>query len=115
MSYKFSLLLSMFFLVQVFLYAGDLACIESIHSQLDAISLTASYQISMQGGLNDSIAKFVYEEAKAKIYYTDDKQSYKAYGESVSFYVSRDYIPFVISDKAIAITVRRSAVIGYFQ
>lgn len=115
MSYKFGLLLSMFFLIQVFLYSGDLACVQSIHSQLDAIALTASYQISIQGEINEAIEELVYREAGAKIYYVDEEQSHKSYGESISFYVSRDYLPFVLSDKAIAITVRRTAVICYFR
>ena len=115
MSYKFGLLLSMFFLIQVFLYSGDLACIQSIHSQLDAVALTAAYQISMQGLISDSIRDFVASEAKAEIYYVDASQAKKGYGDTVSFYVTRNYIPFVISNEAITITVRRSAVIGYFR
>ena len=51
MSYKLGLLLSMFFLVQVFLLGGDLASITAIHNQIDAIALTAGYQISLQGSL----------------------------------------------------------------
>ena len=115
MSYKFGLLLSMFFLVQVFLYSGDLACVQTMHSQLDAIAVTASSQISMQGAITPAIEDFVYQETGARIYYVDAKQSNKAYGESLSFYVTKEYLPFVLSDEKIAITVRRTAVIGYFQ
>ena len=115
MSYKFGLLLSMFFLIQVFLFSGDLACIQSIHSQLDAVALTASYQISMQGAITDGIRSFVFQECGADIYYVDQKEEGKAYGEAISFYVSKKYLPFIISSEAIVVTVRRTAVIGYFR
>jgi hypothetical protein len=114
MSYKLGLLLSMFFLVQVFPLGGDLASITAIHNQIDAIALTAGYQISLQGSLTQSIVNMVQEEAGARIYYVNEEQRYKHYGETVVFLVSKDYKPFVMSHETMTITVRRSAVIGYF-
>ncbi|OPZ36027.1 MAG: hypothetical protein BWY98_00559 [Tenericutes bacterium ADurb.BinA155] len=112
MSYKLGLLLSFFFMVQVLLFAGDLACIDAIHSELDAIAVTASYQISMNGELTEATKKLVHDEAGAEIYLLSEGSA--KLGDSISFGVYRDYQPFIVSKEAVRISVRRTAIVGYF-
>jgi hypothetical protein len=112
MSYKLGLLLSFFFMIQVLLFAGDLACIESVHSELDAVAVTASYQISMSGKITNATRTFVYQEAKAFVWQLSGENA--KMGESITFLVYRDYTPFIVSKDAMRISVRRTAIVGYF-
>jgi hypothetical protein len=112
MAYKLGLLLSMLFIVQVIVYSGDISCISLIRSELDAVALTAGYEISMQGAITSGIVSFVAKEARAEIVMVND--SVPSFGEVLVFEVSRLYDPLIISDSTMTISVRRSAVIGYY-
>lgn len=111
MSYKLSLLLSLLFMVQVFLFQGDLCFVEAIHNELDAVALTASYRISMTGYVDESLREFVKTQAKAEIYVVSQDVSF---GDSIVFSVYRDYRPLVISKESMRISVTRTAIVGYF-
>lgn len=99
-------------MVQVLLFSGDLACLEAIHSELDAVALTVGYQISMTGSITSSIREFVYAEAHAEIHCVSSCSPQM--GEAMSFILARSYQPIIISKQEMTITVRRTAIIGYF-
>ena len=52
MAYKFSMLLSLVFLVFAFLLAGDITIVSSIRSELDNLALTISYRLARDGDLS---------------------------------------------------------------
>ena len=111
MSYKLGLLLSLVFLVVVFLFAGDMLCISAIRSDLDSIALTVSYRISMDGKVSDETKKWVDQcGAKLTLPYLAPR-----IGDIYSFEVSREYKPIIISSKAMTITVKRSTIVGYYE
>lgn len=112
MSSNLGLLLSMFILIPMLLFSGDLACLSALHSELDAVALSAGYQISMAGSLTKEISDFVYEECGGSIYYVGDYANPR-FGDAIVFEVSREYKPFVIDDDYMTVAVRRTAVIGY--
>ena len=111
MSYKLGLLLSLVFLVVVFLFAGDMLCISAIRSDLDSIALTVSYRVSMDGKVSDETRKWVYENgATITIPYYAPR-----IGDIYTFEVSRQYKPIIISSEAMTITVKRSTIVGYYE
>lgn len=112
MSYEMGMLLSFFFLTQVLLFSGDLAAVQSIHNLLDATALTAGHRISIEGEITEEIRSFCLEEAGAEISYVQPPTG--KLGDYVVFQLMREYQPLVISNKPMAITVRRTAVVGYY-
>lgn len=114
MSSNIGTLLSIYFVIIIMMFSGDLACLSAVHNQLDSVALTAGYQISMHGAIDESIENFVYQEAKAYIRCLGNQCSHLRLGDSMEFEVYRGYTPFVISSQPITVTVRRTAIIGYY-
>jgi hypothetical protein len=113
MAYKLSFLLSLFFVAQIMCYAGDLTAIQSIESLLDACALTVSEQIAIKGSITAEISLFVKEDAKAGIVQITPGKP--AVGQVLEFELRRDYVPLIIRDSTMTVSVRRSAVIGYID
>lgn len=111
MSYKLGLMLSLVFLMSVFLMAGDMFCVSAIHNDLDSIALTVSYLVSRDGYVSDATRQFV-EDSGADL--TLPSESPRI-GDIYSFEVSKSYTPIIISREAIVITVKRTTVVGYYQ
>ena len=110
MSSKLGFLLSLFFVIEVVAYVGDMSAINGIYTKLDAISVTAAYQISLKQGLTNEIKEFVYKETKGTIEALDNNV---AFGETMRFKIYREYNSLIVSKTPMVITVVRSAVIGY--
>jgi hypothetical protein len=110
MAYKLGFLLSLFFVVQVLCYVGDLSAIQAISSLLDATALTAGNRIALEGGLQEDVIQFVKDEAGATIV---PLSSSAKVGEIYSFRITRSYSSLVLSKEPTTISVTRSAVIGY--
>ncbi|MBQ7995150.1 MAG: hypothetical protein IJ247_02935 [Bacilli bacterium] len=112
MAYKMALLISMFFVVQIMAFTGDLSAIQAIRSSLDAAALTAGYQISAYNEINEEVIQYVYKTAGAQIRAIGDSQP--SFGEPLTFEVYKTYNPLIIQDHEMVISVRRSAIIGYY-
>ncbi|MDO5330947.1 MAG: hypothetical protein Q4F15_06005 [Bacillota bacterium] len=111
MGSKLGFLLSMFIAIPMLLFFGDLFCLSAIRDNLDAASLTASYQISIDGGLKQRTIDFIKNECGASIAVVDNADA--KFGEALGFVVYREYQPFVISSEPMVVSIRRSAIIGY--
>ena len=111
MSYKLGLLLSLVFLMAVFLFSGDMLCISAIRSDLDSIALTLSYRISLDGRVSEETKQWV-KDCGANL--SLPLQSPRI-GDTYSFQVYKDYQPIIISSEAMRITVKRSTIVGYYQ
>ena len=112
MSHNASILLSMGFLILVMLMMSDLFVSQAIYYTLDSMAVTASYRISMDGGITSDLIDLVQRETGGTISYVDPHPSL-SFGSVVSFRIQREYTPFVMSEDEMTITVRRTAVIGY--
>ena len=112
MAYKMGMLLSLLFLFSVMLFAGDLLCVSAIHSNLDAIALTAGRRISKEGRLSASIVYFVESEG-AKIECLDTCSP--AIGDTMRFCVYKDFSSLVMAKEPMRISVIRTVVVGYIE
>lgn len=104
-------MLSFVFLVSVFLLGGDVVCVLSIHSELDSLALTVARRLESDGTLSQNTIDFV-ESQGAQINLLTSGQP--ALGETVSFEIYRYYKSFVMSKEPMAITVTRTAIVGYY-
>lgn len=113
MAYKLGFLLSLFYVVQILAYSGDLAALQSLHSLLDACAITVAHQIALEGSITPAIVSFVQKDAKATI--VQLSEGTPQVGEILEFQISRSYLPLILADSSMTVAVRRSAVIGYLD
>ena len=111
MSYKLGLMLSLVFLMCVFLMAGDMFCISAIHSDLDSMALVVSYCVSRDGRVTSDTLDFVEDHGALMILPWGTPRI----GDIYTFTVYKEYTPIIISNKPIKVTVVRSSVVGYYQ
>lgn len=112
MSSKIGTILSMVFVALFFIFGMDMICIQFIYSDLDAKSSTLSYLISKKGYLDNNLIETFEEEYN--VTFTCLKNCTPLFGEVVDFVIETNYQPIIISQKALTISVRRSAVMGYY-
>lgn len=113
MAYKMGFILSLLFVAQLFIFASDLISIQMIYTNLDAVSVTAANLISTRGGIDEEITNIVFNQSGGTIEAIGDETP--MLGSVYEFKISREYNPWVMSNKPIDITIIRSVVIGYYS
>lgn len=113
MAYKLGFLLSLFFLVEMMAFAGDLCSLQVLHSLLDACAITAGKKIAIEGAITTEIEAFVESEAKATIVKLTNGSP--QIGEILEFKLCRDYDPLILQSSEMTVSVIRSTVIGYID
>ncbi|MCQ2797010.1 MAG: hypothetical protein MJ241_00940 [Bacilli bacterium] len=112
MGSKLGFILTLFFIIEVIAYSGDLYSIQAIHSSLDAAALTIAKVISLEGTLTQEALSLI-EKNKAVI---GVENSYATRpGDVFVFTLSREYDPLVMSQSTVTVSVTRSTVIGYLD
>ena len=113
MSYKIGFILSMLFIVQLFVFASDLMSVQIIHSNLDAVSVTAGNIISTKGYITAEVIDLVQNETGGQIEPTGDE--IPLFGAVFEYKISKWYNPAFFASKPMEVAVVRSVVIGYFN
>ncbi len=111
MGYKVGFILSLIFIVQLFIVAGDIVSIQVIYTNLDAVSVTAGQAISKYGEITDSVTLLVENQAKANIEALTVETP--AFGSLFEYRIYTSYQPHLISTEPIEISITRSVVVGY--
>ena len=114
MSYKLGLLLSLAFVMAVLLLAGDLMNVVIIKNSPDALSLTVSYRIAQEGTISEG-TKSLISSYGARYRLEDGERTSFRIGDTVTYFLEKDYSPFVLGKDIRQVSVRRSAVIGYYR
>lgn len=113
MSYKVAFILSMIFIVQLFVFAADIISVQIIHSNLDAVSVTAGNIISSKGSINKDVITLVENEAGATIEAVGEETP--LFGAVFEYKISKMYYPAFFASKPMEIAVVRSVVIGFYN
>ncbi len=111
MAYKLGFLLSLIFIVQLFVLAGDILSIQIIYTNLDAVSVTVGQSISKNGAISDDVIRLVENEAQAQIEPVGDTTP--MFGSLFEYRIYRDYEPYIIPKDHLEISIVRSVMIGY--
>src|SRR5574344_1240222 len=101
MAYKLGFLLSLFFLIQIVCYTGDLSILQEMHSLLDATSITCAKKIAIAGGITGEVSAFVQEEAHASI--IPLSSTAPRVGAIYVFKLYRSYKPLIVSDSPMVV------------
>lgn len=112
MSYSIGLLLSFFYMMATLLLGGDVYCLTSVRNNLDAIALTVSYRVSIEGRLSQDIVSFVEDEGAHIINITAYNPPI---GGTLVFEVYKEYEPIIIQKSTMRVAVRRSTVVGFYE
>ena len=113
MGYKIGFLLSLIFIVQLFVIAGDITSIQIIYTNLDAVSVTAGQAISKYGGITENVIRLVENEANAHIEAITTETP--SFGSIYEYRIYTSYNAYVISKEPMEISISRSVVIGYIN
>lgn len=114
MSYKLGLLLSIAFLMSVLLFSGDLVNVGIIKNSLNALALTVSYRIASDGAVSGETKSLIASYGASFRLEDGEREAFRI-GDTVTYYLSKEYEPFVLRKGTMELSVRRSAVIGYYQ
>lgn len=113
MGYKMGFILSLIFVVQLFVMVGDLMSIQFIYTNLDAISVTAGHIISQKGMITDEVIRLCENEGNAQIVQVGENTP--MYGSIFEYKIYTSYEPYIIKNEPMEIYVIRSVVIGYYS
>ena len=113
MSYKIGFILSLIFIVQLFVFAADIVSVQIIHSNLDAVSVTAGNIISSHGSITEEVIALVENEAGATIEAIGDETP--RFGGVFEYRISKQYHPLFIASRDMEVSVVRSVIIGYYN
>lgn len=112
MASKLGFILSAIFAVQLFVLFGDLVSIQTIYTNLDAVSVTAGCMISASGGITDDVRILVENETGGAI---EPLTKYVIFGSPFEYKLSREYQPYIMGHEPMVISIVRSVVIGYYD
>lgn len=101
-------------MMAVLLLASDLMNVAIIKNSLDALSLTVSYRIALEGTISSG-TKSLIESYGARYRLEDGEREAFRIGDTVTYFLEKDYQPFVLGKETRQVSVRRSAVIGYYK
>ena len=112
MSYKLALILSVPFLMMMFLFMGDLMNISILKSHLDSLAVTISYRISYEGRLSDG-TKELASSTGVNVNVQGDETP--KIGDTVIFVLEKEYQPLIMVNGPMTLRLTRSAVVGYYD
>jgi hypothetical protein len=111
MASKLGFILTLFFLIQMVAYCGDLSALQALHSLLDAVSITAGKAIAIEGSITSVVSAMVMKDCGGRIYALSS--SAPQVGAVYEFAIEKAYQSLILSPKSMMVTVKRSTVIGY--
>lgn len=113
MSSKMGLLLSLMFVMQIFVLAVDMISLQTAYSSLDAKAVAIGYVISQQGNLNEDFIEQI--EQEYQLTFTCEENCTPRFKDVVKYKVAVEFNPLVIKNETMLIEIHRTTVIGYFK
>lgn len=114
MANKLSFILSLFFLMQIIAYSGDLSILSMLYTTLDSISVNVATQIASEGMITDEIRTYVVNACSgANIEAIGD--CIVGFGEVFRFRIYKSYQPLIMSEQPMEVSLTRSTVVGYLN
>lgn len=113
MGNKLALILGIGMIFYCFLFGVDLTMVQISYTNLDSISTMASYRISKEGKITDSLVEYC-NSNNITIEGVDNESGYQK-GDIYEYYLKKEYEPIVMGDKVIEISIKRYAVISIYN
>ncbi len=113
MGNKLALILSLGIIFYCFLFGVDLTMVQVSYTNLDSISTLVSYRISKEGKISDSLIEYC-NEKNITIEGIDNETAYQK-GDTYEYYLKKNYRPFILKNEDIEISIKRYAVISFYN
>lgn len=113
MSYKLGFILSLVFVVELFLLASDLFSSQMIYTNLDAASVVVGNVISSKGGITEEVVSYIEDTTGG--YIVSITETTPKFGDIFTYKVAKNFKPSNIFGKQYEIAVVRGVVIGYYN
>lgn len=111
MAYKLGFILSLIFIVPLFIIGADMISIQIVYTNMDAVSVTAGQAISKYGEITNDVILLVENQAHAHIEALTSEAP--SFGSLYEYRIYTEYNPYIISTEPMEISIVRSVVIGY--
>ena len=112
MSSKIGTILSMLFVALFFVFAMDMISLQYLYTELDAKGVSVAYYIAKTSRTDEEFADYL--SRKYSVIVTIPQNQSHDYGDIVDFYIQSEFSPLVISNDSMSVSLKRSAVIGYY-
>ena len=114
MSYKLGLLLSLAFLMSILLLGGDLLNVGIVKNALDALATTVGYRIAKDGRITAETDRLIASYEATLVLEKGSATTFRI-GDTVVYYLTKDYDPFLLKKETMHIGVKRSTIVGYYK
>lgn len=111
MAYKVGFLLSLVFIISLFVFASDIVSVQIIYTNLDAVSLTVGNMISQKATITQEMKDLVYNQTGG--YLVEVGENLRLLGTPFKYKITRSFDPVILKSEEMEITVVRSVIIGY--
>lgn len=107
-----SFILSLVFVIELFIFGVDLINVQAIYTELDTIAFNVGYLVSKEGGVNESTLEYVSSFEGTRMEYDTGPL---AFGDLFEFAIMRDAHPFLLGGGNLTIRVNGATLIGYYN
>lgn len=112
MSSKLGAILSFIFVVMAFLFSFDMITVQFTYSDLDAMSVNISYLISRSSKIDYKFRVYISERYDAD--FICEKEGVTTFGEEIYYVLEKTIVPLIMSTESMTVSVKRSAIVGYY-
>jgi len=112
MSSKMGVFLSSIFIIVAFLFSFDIINVQYIYADLDAKSVNITYLISRAPKLD----RFFWADINERydVIVGCNKTGATTFGEEIDFELSKTFQPLIMSNESMTVSIKRTAIVGYF-
>ena len=112
MSSKLGVFLSSLFVIVAFLFSFDIINVQFLYADLDAKSVNITYLISRAPKLD----RFFWQDISERydVIISCNKNGATTFGEEIDYEVSKSFRPLIMSKENIDVSIKRTAIVGYF-
>ncbi len=113
MGNKLALILGIGIIFYCFLFGVDLTMVQISYTNLDSISTMASYRISKEGKITDSLVEYC-KNNNITIEGVNNDIGYQK-GDVYEYYLKKEYQPVVMGNTPMELSIKRYAVISIYN
>lgn len=112
MGSSISFLLSLVFVIELFVFGVDMINIQAVYTELDTISFNVGFLVAKEGFVSEQTLQYISSFEGTRIIYEPYSPSF---GDLFEFVIERDCHPFLLGGGDLTIRVNGATVIGYYN
>lgn len=106
-------ILSLFLIIPLMIFIGDLIGIQTAYNQLENLCTQITFSIQQKGCLSDEMIQFITDTYHVNVDYETNLEH--NFGEYLNFSIYKYYEGIIISGNDLVIRINRTVLLGYFD